>query len=131
MATNCGYVITRKFLMTLVMAIIWMGLPAGIYFLLQGIPIWGAILTLLALAVLLLSLDGRILNRLENRHIPRGHAFLMILSFLNSVLVIIIYLYISTSIYLSNFALIGLYIIISVFLLMLSVWFLLTSRYAS
>ena len=131
MATKNGYVFTRKFLLVLAAAIIWIGLPAGIYFFFEGVTVWGAILTLFALAVLILSLDGRILRILENRFITKGNALFMIIGWLNSALIIIVYLFISTSIYQSRVVLIVLYMIVTVFLLVLSAWFLLTSKFAS
>lgn len=106
-----------------------MGLPAGIYFLVQGIAVWGAILVLCALAVLVLALDGRILRALENRHIPRGNAMFMVIGWANSALIIIVYLFSSIPNYKGSIILIVFYAIVTVTLLALCARSLLTSKY--
>jgi hypothetical protein len=124
-----GYVFTRRFLLALAASIVWIGLPAGIYFLVRGVDVWAAVLVLCALAALAMALNGRILRKLENRRITKGNAMFMILGWVNLALIIIVYLYSSISIYNGSVILIGLYALITVFLLALCAWTLLHSRY--
>ena len=125
-----GYLLTRRVLWFLVGMIVWMGLPAGLYFLLRGIAGWAAFLIAASLVVLFAALDGRILRMMENRHIDRARAFCVIFMCATSTLIVVMILIISASVFVfrSSLPFLSVSAIGTILLLGLSVYSLLTSR---
>ena len=129
MPAMSGYVFTKRFLLALAAVIIWMLLPCGIFLLVHGIDLWGSILLTCALAVFIVALDGRIFRAVENRYIPRSNAMFMIIGWVNSALIVIVFLYSSISICRGNAIYVGVYALVTVALLAFCAWSLFTSKY--
>ena len=128
MVTQSRYRLTPRLLRTMVIAIIWMGLPAGILFILRGASIGGGVLLIITLVMIVLSFDGRVLKTLENRRLSLSRVIFIIISWLNSAIIVSIFLFVSTRTYLGNLVFILVYSVGLLILLTLCACYLISSR---
>ena len=130
MITRNYYILTRKFLLLLASAIIWIVFPPGVYLAIEGHN-EGIVLILLALFVVILAVDGRIFRKLEDRPIAGAQAYFMVLAMANSVVFVAVFAFTSASIFLSNRLVTSIYAVGTIMLFALSAWLLLNSKQKS
>jgi len=75
------FTLSRGAVYAMLATLMWISLPVGIYLLLNGSALWGAVLTVAALALPVIVASSGLIGTFQERQIPKSRGYFMLFCF--------------------------------------------------